>query len=201
MTPDERLDDPCQVGTAGRSGTLRGGLSATIMLVLASMVLTASAIPALARAASRKAAAAHAEGKLPFIRLYTGPDGISHFDAEELTLAHVPGGQGLEALAVKRIGDVKGVTFAQLKAGATETWHVAPQRILMLCVRGIAEITAGDGHKRRLRPGQLMLLEDLTGKGHITHAVGPEDHVALAIPVPDGVLARASAVPAVAGSR
>jgi len=28
-----------------------------------------------------------------------------------------------------------------------------------------------------------MLLEDTTGKGHITHATGTEDHVALAVPV------------------
>jgi uncharacterized cupin superfamily protein len=58
----------------------------------------------------------------------------------------------------------------------------------MVCVRGVVEITAGDGQKRRLAPGQFMLLEDTTGKGHVTHATGPEDHVALAVPVPEGVL-------------
>jgi hypothetical protein len=93
-------------------------------------------------------------------------------------------------LAVNRIGDVKGVTFAQLKAGATEDWHVAPRRQFMVCVRGIVEITASDGQKRRLTPGQFMLLEDTSGKGHITHATGKEDHVALAVPVPDGELTR-----------
>jgi hypothetical protein len=140
------------------------------------------------------------EGQVAYTRLYAGPDGVSHFSGEELILARVPGGQGLEALAVNRIGDAKGVTFAQLKAGATEDWHVAPQRILMLCVQGEVEITAGDGQKRRLRPGQLMLLEDTTGKGHITHAVGPHDHVALAIPVPEGVPAKPEVAP-VTGSR
>jgi hypothetical protein len=60
----------------------------------------------------------------------------------------------------------------------------------MVCLRGIAEITAGDGEKRRILPGQFMLLEDTTGKGHITHAVGNEDHVALAFPLPDGVLTK-----------
>jgi hypothetical protein len=133
----------------------------------------------------------HAPGKtwwavatLAYIRLYTGPDGLTHFSQEHLSLEPVAGGQGMEAsLAVNRLGDSQGVLFAQLKAGATEDWHVAPRRQFMVCVRGIVEITAGDGQKRRLTPGQFMLLEDTTGKGHITHAAGTEDHVALAVPV------------------
>jgi hypothetical protein len=133
----------------------------------------------------------HAPGKtwwavatLAYIRLYTGSDGLTHFSEEHLSLEPVPGGRGMEAsLAVNRLGDAHGVLFAQLKSGATEDWHVAPRRQFMVCIRGIVEITAGDGQKRRLTPGQLMLLEDTTGKGHITHATGTEDHVALAVPV------------------
>ena len=65
-----------------------------------------------------------------------------------------------------------------------------PRRDLVsggLCVRGIVEITAADGQKRRMTPGQFMLLEDLSGRGHRTHALGNEDHVALALPVPEGI--------------
>jgi hypothetical protein len=126
-----------------------------------------------------------------FIRLYTDANGVSHFSKETLPLAPVAGGQGMEStLAVNRIGDVKGVMFAQLKAGTKEDWHIAPRRQFMVCVRGVVEITASDGQKERLAPGQFMLLEDTTGKGHITYATGTEDHVALAVPVPDGVLTR-----------
>ena len=92
-----------------------------------------------------------------------------------------------ERLFINRLGDLKGVMFAKLKAGADEDWHVAPRRQFMLCVRGLVEITAGDGQKRRMKPGQFMLLEDVSGQGHRTHALGREDHVALALPVPEGV--------------
>jgi hypothetical protein len=121
--------------------------------------------------------------ELSYARLYPGPDGISHFSSE--TLGFVPiGVSGIEAvLAVHRIGDVRGVMFARLTAGATEDWHPAPRRQFMVCVRGIVEVTAGDGEQRRITPGGIVLLEDVTGQGHRTHAVGPEDHVALAIPV------------------
>ncbi|HEY3809697.1 MAG TPA: hypothetical protein VGL50_07165 [Steroidobacteraceae bacterium] len=125
---------------------------------------------------------------LSYVRLYAGSDGISHFADEQLVLT--PAGTAAtpeDRLYVHRLGDLNGVMFARLKAGVTEDWHVAPRRQFMLCVRGIVEITAGDGEKRRMTPGQFMLLEDTSGRGHRTHAAGAEDHVALALPVPDGI--------------
>jgi quercetin dioxygenase-like cupin family protein len=123
---------------------------------------------------------------LAYVRLYPGADGVSHFSRESLDFvpAGVPGVESV--LAVHRLGDVKGAMIARLKAGATEDWHTAPRRQLMFCLHGIVEVTAGDGEIRRLRPGEFLLLEDVTGKGHRTHAAGPDDHVALAIPVESG---------------
>jgi len=135
--------------------------------------------------------AADSPGTVSYVRL--GPpdaNGISRFTDETLALAP-GGGPGLEGLlATHRLGDIKGVIIASLKAGATEDWHPAPRRQFMFCLRGIVEVTAGDGQKRRVLPGQFVLLEDTSGKGHITHSAGTEDHVALAIPVPDGVPAK-----------
>jgi hypothetical protein len=161
------------------------------MVVRAAAAVTLYLAASLLAFGSEKTDMTATAGKLSYVRLYTGADGVSHFSNDALTLSPVPGAQGVEAtLAVSRIGDVKGVLFAQLKAGATEDWHVAPRRQFMVCVHGIVEVTAADGQKRRLVPGQFMLLEDTSGKGHMTHAAGTEDHIALAVPVPDGVLTR-----------
>lgn len=131
-----------------------------------------------------------ASGKLSYSRLYTTADGNSHFSDETVDLAPLGTG-GIEGqLAAYRLGDVKGAMLLQLKAGVTEPYHIAPRRQIMFCLRGIVEVTAGDGTKRRALPGQFILLEDTKGKGHITHSVGPEDHVALAFPLPDDILAR-----------
>ncbi len=157
-----------------------------LSLLLGSRVTTVVAAPPT----SQRATVAQSAATLPFTRLYVDANGASHFAKEQLRLAPAPGGEGLGTLAVNRIGDVQGVMFAQLKAGAIEDWHIAPRRMFMVCVHGVVEITASDGQKRRLLPGQFMLLEDTRGKGHITHAVGTEDHVALAVPVPDGVLTK-----------
>ena len=125
--------------------------------------------------------------ELSYLRLTPGPDGVSHFTT--VALGFVPiGVHGVEAvLGVHRIGDARGVLFARLPAGTTEDWHPAPRRQFMVCVQGSVEVTAGDGETRRITPGGVVLLEDITGQGHRTHAVGPEDHVALAIPVESSV--------------
>jgi hypothetical protein len=131
-----------------------------------------------------------ATGTLAYVRLYADASGITHFADEQLVLTPAGAGAGGAAeqrLFLNRLGDLKGVMFAKLKAGTEEDWHVAPRRQFMLCVRGIVEITAADGEKRRMTPGQFMLLEDLSGRGHRTLAVGVEDHVALALPVPEGI--------------
>jgi hypothetical protein len=129
-----------------------------------------------------------ATGTLAYVRLYADASGVSHFADEQLVLTPAGAGASMEErLFVNRLGDLKGVMFARLKAGSEEDWHVAPRRQFMLCVRGIVEITAADGQKRRMTPGQFMLLEDLSGRGHRTHALGNEDHVALALPVPEGI--------------
>lgn len=184
------MDSPSRGGE--NVGMLRTAMYSIVPLLTLSAALSAADAPGAAAPTANKPAMTQGIHKLAYVRLYTGADGISHFSDEALTLSPPQtGGQGLEAnLATNRIGDIKGALFALLKAGATEDWHVAPRRQFMLCVRGVVEITAADGTKRRMQPGQFMLLEDTTGKGHITHSAGPDDHVALAIPVPDGVPAK-----------
>ena len=147
---------------------------------IACSVLCAAVLgPAATRAGEPPPTAA-----LAYLRLYAGPDGVSHFAVEHFDFVPI-GVQGVEAmLAVHRLGDVPGAMLARLKAGATEDWHTAPRRQFMVCVQGLVEVTAGDGTVRRIHPGEMVLLEDLTGRGHRTHAVGSVDHVALALPQP-----------------
>jgi len=37
----------------------------------------------------------------------------------------------------------------------------------------VLEVELSDGTKRRIGPGDLVLLEDTTGKGHVTRLVSP----------------------------
>jgi hypothetical protein len=46
---------------------------------------------------------------------------------------------------------------------------------------GAVELEVGDGTKRRLGPGSLLLAEDTTGRGHISRAVDDQPRVSLFI--------------------
>ena len=62
-------------------------------------------------------------------------------------------------------------------------WHVAPRRQFIITLSGEVEIGLGDGTLRRFGAGNVMLADDLTGKGHTTHAVSDAPRVSVAIPV------------------
>jgi hypothetical protein len=47
----------------------------------------------------------------------------------------------------------------------------------------VLEIEIGDGTKRQLVPGDVLVAEDLTGKGHITRGVGEDPRISLAVPL------------------
>jgi uncharacterized cupin superfamily protein len=49
---------------------------------------------------------------------------------------------------------------------------------------GAVEMETTDGMVRRLGPGDLVLLEDTTGRGHLTTNVGDGYAAFLVVPVP-----------------
>ncbi len=70
---------------------------------------------------------------------------------------------------------VLGQTTAALLVKADEVWggdvpHPAPARQLLILLDGGVDITAGEETKR-FGPGDLLLVEDTTGAGHVTRIV------------------------------
>jgi hypothetical protein len=131
---------------------------------------------------------------LPYVHLYSDANGISHFRDEKLPFA--AGARGAaqaavssqlsdaQAIASRQLSNAPGATLLLLKRGAQEDWHRAPRRMYLIVVQGMSEVTAGDGEIRRFGLGSVLLMDDTTGKGHITRAVGNVDHIALTIPAP-----------------
>ena len=52
-----------------------------------------------------------------------------------------------------------------------QDWHTAPRRQFILQISAATEREVSDGEKRRFGPGTLTLVEDLTGKGHVTRGI------------------------------
>jgi hypothetical protein len=139
--------------------------------------------------------AAAAARVLSVTHLWADASGVSHFRDEKLSFeAATPENPTAgttsrtnpdpEALVSLPLRGATGATFLYLKRAAIEDWHRAPRRMYLIPVQGMSEVTAGDGEVRRFGLGQIVLMDDLTGKGHVTRAVGNVDHIALTIPVP-----------------
>lgn len=55
-----------------------------------------------------------------------------------------------------------------------EELHPAPERRLLVLLRGAYEIATTSGESQVLGPGDCLLTDDLDGKGHYTRDVGDE---------------------------
>src|ERR1700687_47427 len=110
-------------------------------------------------------------------RLYTGPDGQTH--AEEMEARFTAG-------SPNEVFKLMGITGAELHRAAPCTvvdWHTAPRRQYVITLSGQGEVDVSGGRKIRVGPGHIDLVEDTTGKGHITRVTGTEDRLTLQLPL------------------
>jgi len=108
-------------------------------------------------------------------RLYTGSDNQTH--AEEV-----------EAKFASNVFKMLPVTGAELhrgSPGSVADWHTAPRRQYVITLTGQGEIEVAGGKKIDIQPGHIDLVEDVTGKGHITKVTGTEDRITLWLPLAD----------------
>src|SRR5436305_4266656 len=96
------------------------------------------------------------------IRIYLGKDGQTH--VEYLPLPAESHNVGLQTGAY--------LVFRCFPADYFSDWHTAPRRQYIFILAGHMEIGIGDGTTRRFGPGDVVLADDLTGKGHTTRSVG-----------------------------
>jgi hypothetical protein len=64
-------------------------------------------------------------------------------------------------------------------------WHTAPRRQYVITLEGQVEVGLGDGTKRVFGAGDVLLADDLTGRGHTTAVYGDNVRVSVAIPLVD----------------
>lgn len=114
---------------------------------------------------------------MQFVRMYTGPDGESHF--EELDVGLSPS-QESQRTDMKR---AEGIQFLYQPPGFKLDMHPAPRRQYVITLQGETQIILGDGTSRIFGPGDVLLAEDLTGQGHITRTVGDATRICAQIPL------------------
>ena len=80
---------------------------------------------------------------------------------------------------------VTGTENHRATPGMVLDWHTGPRRQYVIPMTGRREIEAAGGKKIIERPGHITLVEDTTGKGHITRTTGTEERVTLWLPLVD----------------
>lgn len=110
-------------------------------------------------------------------RLFTGADNESHF--EDIDVELTP--QGVDLVSV--LQPAHGIMFRSAPPSHRSAYHVVPRRQYVITLSGQVEIETGDGTVRRFGPGDVMLAEDTTGRGHITRVVGDRPRHYVFIPL------------------
>lgn len=116
--------------------------------------------------------------KFKYVRLYADRSGESHFEdlEEELTLTNFAPPASPAYLSSFTPAAQTGVLAAP--SGWHGDWHPSPARNLFFVLSGEWEIEASDGEVRRFGPGNILRVEDTTGKGHASRVISESESLA-----------------------
>ena len=120
-------------------------------------------------------------GLMEVIHVWADADGVSHVDRVKVVGSPKP----LPAHSVVTTSIAQG----------TEDWHIAPAKTFTINVVGDIEAEVSDGTRVKIGKGDLVYLEDRTGKGHITRLLTPVANIFLRMADDFDLLAWAAAEP------
>lgn len=108
------------------------------------------------------------------VRLYTGEDDQAHFEDIDLLTWPAQWSMTLETAEIR---------FRHRLPGGFWDWHNESRRQYSIILSGEIEVVVGDGSRRRFKPGDVVLAEDLTGQGHTTRILSEVPVAYVTIPV------------------
>ena len=92
-------------------------------------------------------------------RVYPGLDGESHIEELQADLSSFT---NIAEAGISHYSELRNMDF-----------HPLPERRLIVHLGGEVEIGMSDGTKQVFRPGDVRLMEDVTGKGHTHRDLSP----------------------------
>ncbi len=99
-------------------------------------------------------------------RVYSDDDGESHFENVDIELQD----SGEIGRLSERVS-ADSIIFRENDSDYNYEWHTAPQKQYIILLDGEIELEVSGGEVRRFKGGDVILVEDTTGKGHRTKAV------------------------------
>ena len=109
---------------------------------------------------------------MKYTRIYCDVDGESHFEDVYVEVAPVDFAPPASPLNLAAPLEAERAVLCEFPAEWFGDWHPAPRRQFIFQMSGELEVQVSDGEIRRFSAGSLGLLEDTSGKGHLTRVVG-----------------------------
>jgi quercetin dioxygenase-like cupin family protein len=114
---------------------------------------------------------------MKYMRIYTGPDGETHCEDLEMETTVREFTANVPPVTISQTFPGTGVFFVHTRVTPEfedVKFHTAPRKMLVIQLKGVGEHEASDGTKRLLSPGDVVMVEDVTGKGHRSKYLGEE---------------------------
>ena len=112
-------------------------------------------------------------------RIYADASGESLFEDVTLETVEHPAGIQSKIMAVDKL------FVRESPGGGDQGWHCAPRRVLVVPLSGEVEVEVSSGESRRFGPGDILLAEDVDGKGHRTRTITADPRTTLFITLGD----------------
>jgi hypothetical protein len=110
--------------------------------------------------------------------LFCDANGESHWRDVEV--------QWVEERNFSKLSDrlpANGIIFRETSGDYDLDWHPAPRRQYIINLDAGVEITASDGEKRVIGAGEVFLVEDIHGKGHLSKSVAGKMRHSIFVPI------------------
>ncbi|MDD1653409.1 MAG: cupin domain-containing protein [Methanomicrobiales archaeon] len=122
--------------------------------------------------------------RVTYHRIYVDASGDSHFDVVTVTQRLARAAPPAAPFYVSEDRPASKYRFYTFEPGWIGELHPAPARQFLALMSGAVEMETTDGTVRRFEPGDLVLLEDTSGRGHLTRNIGDGYATFLVVPVP-----------------
>jgi hypothetical protein len=116
-----------------------------------------------------------------YTRLYSDERGESHFEDIEIDLTLTEYAPPAPPLGLSAFTTATQFGFMKAPAGWSSDWHPSSARNVFVVLSGEWEVTASDGETRRFGIGAVLLVEDVTGKGHTSCVIGEVESMAVLV--------------------
>ena len=115
---------------------------------------------------------------MKIIRLYADDNGESHFQDVEVEF-EPPTRSGRVSARLPATG----IIFREVPGDYDLDWHPAPRRQYIINLDAGVQLTASDGETRRVKAGEVVLVEDTSGKGHLSKTLDGKIRHCIFVPI------------------